>query len=63
MTFIFSYKNNQVWVQQEYKRYQDFYSKQIAKLGESVAAQPGNDGMVVTGYGQNSEVFSYNKNC
>lgn len=63
VVFIFSFQNNQVWVQQEYKRYQDFYSKQIAKLGESVAVQPGNDGMVVTGQGPDNEVFSYKKDC
>ena len=61
--FAFVLQNNQVWVQQDYFRQDDFYSKETAHLGQSVAAQPGSDGVVVTGNGLNGEVFSYSKAC
>lgn len=63
LTFVFRHQNNQVWVQQEFFRYEDFYSKESAQLGQSVAAQPGDDGMIVSGYGLNGDVLSFAKKC
>jgi hypothetical protein len=62
VTFTFI-RQNEVWIQQDFFTYEDFYSKQSSRMGESVAAQPGRDGVIVTGYGANEEVFSYSKDC
>ena len=62
VVFVFRRQGN-VWIQQDYFTYEDFYSKQNAKLGESVAVQPGNNGYIITGYGVDREVFSYSKDC
>ena len=61
VTFVYSFQN--VWAQTGFFVYQDFYSKANGPLGESVAAQPGDDGIITTGYGLNGEVFSYSNDC
>jgi len=63
VAFVFVYQNAQVWVQQDYFRYQDFYSKETAKIGKSVTAQPGtgNDGIATNGL--NGQALSYSKDC
>ena len=63
VVFVFVYQNAQVWVQQDYFRYQHFYSKDTAKIGKSVTAQPGtgNDGIATNGL--DGEVLSYSKDC
>lgn len=63
VVFVFARQSNQIWIQQDYFTYEDFYSKQTTRLGESVAAQSGDGGMIVTGYGLNGEVFSYSRDC
>lgn len=63
VAFVYNFENERVWVQNDFFVYQDFYAQGSARLGESVTAQPSENGMVVTGYGLNGEVFSFSKNC
>jgi hypothetical protein len=63
VAFVYNFENEKVWVQKDFFVYQDFYAQGSARLGESITAQPGENGMVVTGYGLNGEVFSFSKDC
>jgi len=63
VSFVYTYENDQVWVQKDFFVYSDFYLQENARLGESSAAQPGDDGNIATGYGLNGEVYSYSKDC
>jgi hypothetical protein len=63
VSFVYTYENDQVWVQKDFFVYSDFYLQENARLGESSAAQPGDDGIIAIGYGLNGEVYSYSKDC